>query len=60
MDLSVLSAQALAQVEKARRAAAEQLAAALNRKPKLALCLTLDAPKVAIPVPATQDGKGGL
>ena len=59
VDLSALGAQALAQVEKARKAAAESLASALNHKPKLDLTLELDAPKIAIPVPATEDGKGG-
>ena len=58
VDLSALGAQALAQVEKARKAVAEQLAAAMNQKPKLDLTLELDAPKIAIPVPATEDGKG--
>lgn len=58
VDLSALGAQALAQVEKARKAAAESLASALNQKPKLDLTLELDAPKVAIPVPATEDGRG--
>lgn len=58
VDLSALGAQALAQVEKARRAAAESLASALNQKPKLDLTLELDAPKIAIPVPATEDGRG--
>lgn len=60
VDLSALGAQALAQVEKARKAVAEQLAAAMNQKPKLDLTLELDAPKIAIPVPATEDGKGKL
>jgi len=58
VDLSALGAQALAQVEKARKAAAEQLASAMNQKPKLDLTLELDAPKIAIPVPATEDGRG--
>ena len=58
VDLSALGAQALAQVEKARKAAAESLASALNQKPKLDLTLELDAPKIAIPVPATEDGRG--
>ena len=58
VDLSALGAQALAQVEKARKAAAESLASALNHKPKLDLTLELDAPKIAIPVPATEDGRG--
>ena len=53
-----MGAQALAQVEKARKAAAEQLASALNQKPKLDLTLEFDAPKIAIPVPATEDGRG--
>ena len=60
VDLSALGAQALAQVEKARKAAAEQLASALTQKPKLDLTLELDAPKIAIPVPATEDGRGML
>ena len=58
VDLSALGAQALAQVEKARKAAAESFASALNQKPKLDLVLELDAPKIAIPVPATEDGRG--
>jgi hypothetical protein len=60
VDLSALGAQALAQVEKARKAAAEQLASAMNQKPKLDLTLELDAPKIAIPVPATEDGRGTI
>ncbi len=60
MDLSALGAQALAQVERARKAAAEQLAAAIRQKPRLDLSLELDAPKIAIPVPATVDGRGEL
>eukprot|EP00884_Botryococcus_braunii_P010315 jgi/Botrbrau1/19285/Bobra.0073s0028.1 len=58
LDLSALGAQAIAQVERAQKAAREQLAAALNRKPRLILRLQLDAPKIAIPVPAT-DGEAG-
>ena len=58
VDLSALGAQALAQVEKARKAVADQLAAAMNQKPRLDLTIQLDAPKIAIPVPATEDGKG--
>lgn len=57
LDLSALGAQAVAQVERAQRAAREQLAAALNRKPRLVLRLQLDAPKIAIPVPASE-GEG--
>ncbi|KAK9819963.1 hypothetical protein WJX72_004515 [[Myrmecia] bisecta] len=60
VDLSALGAQAVAQVERARQAAADQLAAAIKQKPKLALRLQLDAPKVALPVPATADGQGKL
>ena len=60
VDLSALGAQALAQVERARKAAAEQLAAAIRQKPRLDLSLELDAPKIAIPVPATVDGRGEL
>ena len=58
VDLSALGAQAVAQVDKARKAAAESLASAMHQKPKLDLTLELDAPKIAIPVPATSEGKG--
>lgn len=54
-DLSVVAAQAAAQVDRARTAARRQMQAALDAKPKLQLHVSLDAPKVAIPVPA-QDG----
>ena len=59
VDLSAISAQAVAQVEKARQAAQQQLAAALKSKPKLALRLFTEAPKIAIPVPASE-GQGKL
>ena len=58
VDLSALSAQAVAQVERARQAAQQQITAALQSRPKLALRLFLEGPKIAIPVPATQDGQG--
>ena len=58
MDFSALSAQAVAQVEKARQAAQQQIAAAFQSKPKLALKLQLQAPKIAIPVP-DKYGTGG-
>ena len=58
MDFSALSAQAVAQVEKARQAAQQQIAAAFQSKPKLALKLQLQAPKIAIPVPDNY-GTGG-
>lgn len=58
VDLSALGAQAVAQVESARRQAAAQLTAAMQNKPKLALHAQLDGPKIAVPVPATQDGQG--
>ena len=51
-DLSVVAAQAAAQVERAREAARRQMAAALSAKPKLLLHVSLDAPKVAVPIPA--------
>ena len=53
MDFSALGAQAVAQVERAQRAAREQLMAAMNQRPKLSLKLELEGPKIAIPVPAT-------
>ncbi|KAK9834254.1 hypothetical protein WJX81_000411 [Elliptochloris bilobata] len=53
VDLSALGAQAAAGVERARAAAREQLAAALGTRPRLALRMELDGPKVAVPVPAT-------
>ena len=53
VDLSALGAQAAVGVERARAAAREQLAAALGQRPRLALRLELDGPKVAVPVPAT-------
>ena len=60
IDLSALSAQAVAQVEKASQAAQQQLAAALQNKPKLALRLYLEAPKIAVPIASTPDGQGGV
>ena len=59
VDFSALSAQAVAQVEKARQAAQQQIAAAFQSKPKLALKLQLQAPKIAIPVP-DNCGAGGM
>lgn len=58
MDFSALSAQAVAQVEKARQAARQQIAAAFQQKPKLALKLQLEAPKIAVPVPETSSSGG--
>ena len=57
MDFSALGAQAIAQVERAQRAARDQLVAAMNQRPKLSLRLELEGPKIAVPVPAT-DGQG--
>ncbi len=57
MDFSALGAQAVAQVERAQRAAREQLVAAMNQRPKLSLKLELEGPKIAIPVHAT-DSQG--
>ena len=57
MDFSALGAQAVAQVERAQRAAREQLIAAMNQRPKLSLKLELEGPKIAIPVHAT-DSQG--
>jgi hypothetical protein len=54
VDLSALGAQAAASVERAQRAAREQLASALGRRPRLSVHLELDGPKVAVPVPATE------
>ncbi|KAK9858457.1 hypothetical protein WJX84_002370 [Apatococcus fuscideae] len=59
-DLSALGAQAVAQIDRARQAAREQLQAALDQKPKLLLHVSLDAPKVAIPVAASSTGEGQL
>jgi hypothetical protein len=53
LDLSALGAQAIARVEAAQRAARDQLAAAMHQRPKLALKLELEGPKVAVPVPAS-------
>ena len=57
MDFSALGAQAIAQVERAQRAARDQLVAAMNQRPKLSLKLDLEGPKIAVPVPAA-DGQG--
>ncbi len=54
MDLSALGAQAAAGVERAQKAAREQLVAALGKRPRLSLRMELDGPKVAVPVPATE------
>ena len=51
LDFSALGAQAIAQVERAQRAARDQLVAAMNHRPKLSVKLELVGPKVAIPVP---------
>ena len=59
MDFSALGAQAVAQVERAQRAARDQLVAAMNQRPKLSLKLDLEGPKIAVPVPAT-DGQGNV
>ena len=59
MDFSALGAQAIAQVERAQRAARDQLVAAMNQRPKLSLKLDLEGPKIAVPVPAT-DGQGAF
>ena len=58
VDLSVLGAQAIAQVERARKTAAANLAAAMQHRPRLLLRAALDAPKIAIPVPASEDDQG--
>lgn len=60
MDFSTLSAQAVARVEKARQAAQQQIAAAFQEKPKLALRLHLEAPKIAIPIPEGHKHGGKL
>ena len=60
MDLSALGAQAVAQIDRARQAAKEQLQAALDQKPKLLLHVSLDAPKIAVPVAASSSGEGEL
>lgn len=54
-----MAAQAAAQVERAREAVKKQAREALSSKPKLQLHLTLDAPKVAVPIPAAPDGSEG-
>lgn len=58
LDFSALGAQAIAQVERAQRAARDQLVAAMNHRPKLSVKLELVGPKVAIPVPKSDtEGK---
>ncbi|KAK9908805.1 hypothetical protein WJX75_003140 [Coccomyxa subellipsoidea] len=59
LDFSALGAQAIAQVERAQRAARDQLVAAMNHRPKLSVKLELVGPKVAIPVPKS-DTEGEL
>lgn len=58
VDYSALGAQAIAQVERTRKQAATQLAAAMQQRPKLALHAQLDGPKIAVPIPASPDGQG--
>ena len=58
VDLSALGAQAVAEVERRRKQAAAQLAAAMQHKPKLALHARLEGPKIAVPLPAGPDGQG--
>ena len=58
LDYSALSAQAVARVEQARKAAQQQIASVLEAKPKLAMRLFLEAPKIAVPVPSS-DGSPG-
>ncbi len=60
LDFSALGAQAIAQVERAQRAARDQLVAAMNHRPKLFINLELVGPKVAIPVPKSDtEGEQG-
>ncbi len=54
-DLYAVAARAAAQVDRARQTAKASVQAALSQKPKLKLHVTLDAPKVAIPIPAVPD-----
>ena len=56
----MLGAQAIAQVERARKTAAASLTAAMKQRPKLLLTASLRAPKIAIPVPASDNGQGEL
>lgn len=57
LDFSALGAQAIAQVERAQRAARDQLVAAMNHRPRLSVKLELEGPKVAVPVPKS-DSEG--
>ena len=59
-DLAAVSAQAAAQVERARRAAKASVKAVLSTKPKFKLHLALDAPKVAVLVPVTAGSLDGV
>ena len=58
VDLSALGAQAIAQVERARKQAAAQLASVMQQRPKLKLHARLDGPKVAVPISASPTGEG--
>ena len=58
-DLYAVAAQAAAQVDRARQSAKASVQAALSQKPQLKLHVTLDAPKVAIPIPAVPDTADG-
>ncbi|KAK9815130.1 hypothetical protein WJX73_008307 [Symbiochloris irregularis] len=60
VDLSALGAQAIAQVERARRQAAAQLSAVMQNRPKLKLHAQLDGPKIAVPISASSTGEGQL
>ncbi len=59
-DLYAVAAQAAAQVDRARQSAKASVQAALSQKPKFKLHVTLDAPKVAIPIPATPGTPDGV
>ena len=58
-DLYAVAARAAAQVDRARQSAKASVQAALSHKPKFKLHVTLDAPKVAIPIPAVPDTADG-
>ena len=55
-----MAAQAATQVERARNAVKKQAQQALSAKPKLQLHITLDAPKVAVPIPEAPGGSEGV
>ncbi len=59
-DLYAVAAQAAAQVDRARQSAKASMQAALSQKPKFKLHVTLDAPKVAVPIPATPGTEDGV